>query len=383
VSVIDEQSLARITQAPVAWESWRHRNVGPNDPSRILFTSGTSGLSKAVEISHAYEVYTGERHLALLDIKPSDRWLYVTPLFHIDAIYIFSILLHSGGALGLSPRFSARSFWADAEAMSATYLCYVGSILAILLKGSEAALPTSLRYAVGGGATGDQIAEFERHFGVRVLEAFAMTECIACTFNSFDDSRRGSVGRPVPGYEVAILDERGQPLAPGAVGEIAVRAEEPGALFTRYFGDEQATAQAKRGGWFHTGDLGLCDGDGYFHFRGRIKDAMRVRGENVSARELEAIVDDHPRVAASAAVAVPAELGEEDILLYVEPKPGATPSGEELFAFLAARAAKFMLPRYIRIVDRLPRTATEKIIKTGLSRTIDSETWVAAILPAR
>jgi crotonobetaine/carnitine-CoA ligase len=376
VKVIDEQSLARMTGTRIGWEKRPKVGIGPRDPSRILFTSGTSGLSKAVELSHAYEVYTGERHLELIDIGVSDRWLYVTPLFHIDAIYIFSILLHSGGALGLAPNFSASRFWSDVETTEASYLCYVGSILAILLKHKPPDKPTPLRLAVGGGATREDIARFEQMSGARVLESYALTEAIACTFNTIRDDRPGSVGRPVPGYEVAILGDAGEPLSSGIVGEIAVRASEPCALFTRYFGDEKSTAEAMRGGWFHTGDLGMRDADGYVYFRGRIKDAIRVRGENVSARELEAIAESHPGIAASAAIAVPAELGDDDILLYVEPKTGTGLKGEDLFTFLAARAAKFMLPRYIRFIASFPRTPTQKIRKSELRREIDGDTWM-------
>ena len=378
VQIIDERALARMTRSPVPWEDRPRRRPQPRDAARILFTSGTSGRSKAVEISHAYEVYAGERHVALLDLGVADRWLYVTPLFHIDAIYIFSILLHTGGALALSPRFSASRFWLEVEAAGATYLCYLGSILAILLKDEGEARPTPLRYAVGGGATREQIEEFERRFGVCVLEAYAMTECICCTFSTVRDRRPGSTGRPIGGYDVRILDESGSPLPPGSAGEIAVRAEEPCAMFTRYFGDEAATAEAWRGGWFHTGDLGACDGEGYFYFRGRIKDAIRVRGENVSAAELEAIADSHPQVEASAAVAVAAELGEDDILLYVETRNGAALTGEELFAFLESRAAKFMLPRYIKFVTELPAhcDAQGPESRISIEQSIAATVWV-------
>jgi crotonobetaine/carnitine-CoA ligase len=372
--VIDESTLNRITATRVAWQKRPPLAPGPRDPCRILFSSGTTGASKAVELSHAYEVYTGERHLGLIDIEPSDRWLYVTPMFHIDALYIFSILLHTGAALALAPDFSASRFWEDAERSRASYLCYVGAILAILLKGEGPKRRTSLRLAIGGGAAPEQIALFERRFGIEVIESYAMTECIACTFSALAQRRAGSIGQAVPGYDVAVLDGHGARVPPGAIGEIAVQAEEECALFTRYVGDPLATQHAMRGGWFHTGDLGTADADGYLYFRGRMKDAIRVTGENVSAQELEAIADSHPAVAASAAVPVPAVLGEDDILLYVEPKPGAEISGEELFAFLAARAAKFMVPRYIRFMDKLPRTATERVQKSKLARLVDDQT---------
>jgi carnitine-CoA ligase len=375
VPVIGERELTEMAATLRPWADRPATTAGPCDPCRILFTSGTSGRSKAVELSHAYEVHAGQRHLRLLDIGPDDIWLYVTPMFHIDAVYLFSILLHCGGALALAERFSASRFWAEVDRTKATYLCYVGSILPILLKTSLARRRSSLRFAVGGGATQDQIEEFERRFGATVLEAFAMTECIACLFSTADARRPGSVGRPVDGYDIAILGPDGQPLPANSVGEIAVRSHEPCGIFTGYFGDPAATAEAMRGDWFHTGDLGSRDGDGYFYYRGRLKDAIRVAGENLSAAELEAAAQSHPEVAGAAAVAVPAAFGEDDILLYVELKVGAEFGEQALLEFLQERVAPFMVPRYIRVIDRLPRTATEKVQKSALPREIDGQTY--------
>jgi crotonobetaine/carnitine-CoA ligase len=375
VTLIFERELLEMASARLPWNGRPTPTAGPTETCRILFTSGTSGMSKAVELSHAYEVYTGQRHLDLIDIGDSDRWLYMTPMFHIDAIYIFSILLHVGGALALSESFSASHFWEEVDRTRATYLCYVGSILPILLKTSPERRSSSLRFAVGGGATQDQIDAFERRFGITVLEAFAMTECIACLFSTATARCAGSVGRPIDGYEVAILDRNGGPLPADQIGEIAVRSREPCGIFSGYFGDSVATAEAMRGGWFHTGDLGCRGTDGYFFYRGRMKDAIRVGGENVSAAELEAIAQTHPAVAAAAAISVPADLGEDDILICVERKEGAEIGASALLDYLRERVVPFMLPRYIRILDRLPRTATEKVQKSALSRTIDENTF--------
>lgn len=370
-----EDQLKEMTSRPRNWEQRRHIELQPSDPARIVFTSGTTGRSKAVEFSHAYEVHTGERHVDLIGIGPRDRWLYVTPMFHIDAIYISSILFHTGGALLLAPKFSVSRFWRDAEDSSATYLSHLGATLGLLLKGDDPPPGCTLKVAVGGGASTVQIEEVERRFNIHVLEAFAMTECIACTINRFGQRRAGSAGRAIDGYEIAVVDGHDRILPHGDTGEIVVRSAEPSGLFTRYIGDPAATSHAMRGGWFHTGDLGLLDEEGYLTYRGRLKDAIRVKGENVSAMELEAIVELHPAVARSAAVGVASDIGDEEILLYVE-STGVGPKPEKLRAFIAERAAAFLLPRYISVVERLPLTATGKVDKSELSREPSETTWV-------
>ncbi|HKQ95559.1 MAG TPA: AMP-binding protein, partial [Aestuariivirgaceae bacterium] len=321
--ICGEAELGDIVASRRRWETRPAVAIDPGDCCRILFTSGTGGRSKAVELSHAYEVFTGQRHMGLIPIGRGDRMLFVTPLFHIDAVYIVSLLLHTGATLALAPGFSLSRFWDDVRRTAASHLSYVGSIIAILLKGEGPLNTHTLRIGTGGGARPDDAREFETRFGVEILESYAMTECIACTFNPRAERRPGSIGRAVPGYEVAIHGPGGEAAPTGEAGEIVVRSGEPFGLFTRYVGDPDATLAAMRGGWFHTGDLGSMDADGYFTYRGRLKDSIRVRGENVSALELEAIVDSHPEIQASAAVAVPSEIGDDDILLYVEPKPGA------------------------------------------------------------
>ena len=304
-----------------------------------------------------------------------DRWLYVTPLCHIDAISTTSVMLHTGGAFVVAPNFSVPRFWRDVERSGATYLCYLGSLLALLMKGSDAPAGSTLRVAVGGGASKDLIEAVEARFGFTVLEDFAMTECIACTLNREHDRRLGSVGRPAEGYDIAIADEAGVTLPADTAGEIVIRAHETCGLFTRYFGDPEATFHAMRGGWFHTGDLGRFDADGYMYYLGRMKDVIRRRGENISVLELEAAAGTHPDVSSCAAVGVPSELGEEEILLYVEVSAGATVDPAELCAHLETRVAPFMVPRYIRTIDALPRTQTQKVAKSDLPREIDAKTW--------
>jgi crotonobetaine/carnitine-CoA ligase len=380
--LVSGKTRSALLASETPWNERPRVEIDPASASRLLFTSGTSGRSKAVELSHAYEVYTGERHVDLLSIARDDRWLYVTPMFHIDAVYIMSILLHTGGSFAWTEKFSASRFWSDAANSQSTYLCYVGAILPILLKHGATAQPHKLRYCVGGGATAKQIAEFEDRFRIEVLEAYAMTESIACTFSTSASKKAGCAGKPIPGYEVAIADDQGNHLPPNAAGEILVRCREPYGVFSGYFEDSEATSSAMHNGWFHTGDLGSLDEDGFLTFRGRLKDAIRVKGENVSAQELEAIAESHPDVETAAAVAVPSELAEDEILLYVEPKQGRELLPESLFDYIRASAARFMWPKYIRLALTLPRTETRKVKKQELSRNIAVGVWEAPAVTA-
>jgi crotonobetaine/carnitine-CoA ligase len=366
---IGSDELRAMTSQPIAWANRPEVDIRSSDPCRIVFTSGTTGRSKGVELSHAYEVHTGERHNGLLGIGPGDRWLYATPMFHIDAIYIASIVFHTGAAMVVAPNFSVSRFWQDVEASGATYFSHLGATIGLLLKGNDPPATSSLRLAVGGGASIAQIEQAERRFNIRILEAFAMTECIACTINRHDERRMGSAGRAIDGYEVAIIDAHEAMVASGKVGEIVVRTGDPGGLFSGYVDDAEATAQAMRGGWFHTGDLGVLDDDGYLTYRGRLKDAIRVKGENISAMELESIAELHPAVTRAAAVGLAADIGDEDILLFVE-CGRADVDPETLRSFIKERAAPFLIPRFINVVDRLPLTATGKVDKTGLPRAL-------------
>ena len=202
-----------------------------------------------------------------------------------------------------------------------------------------------------------------------------MTECIACTLNSLENPKIGSQGKPLAGYQVAILDEYDRRVRTGERGEIAIRNDEPFALMSGYLGNPRGTLERFRNLWFHTGDLGSMDDEGWLYFHGRLKDALRVKGENISAEELQNIADGHESIVSTAAVGVPSEMGDEEILLYVQPKPGQSIDPQSLCEFIAERAASFMVPRYIRFIETLPRSVSEKVSKTTLARQPDDQTW--------
>jgi crotonobetaine/carnitine-CoA ligase len=371
--------VGREIQALCAQHSpWSERpqvDILPSDPCRILFTSGTSGVSKAAVLSHAYEVYVGKAYADSDTLRGDDKFLYTTRLFHADAQFLISTLLHIGASFILMTHFSASQFWPLALRYGATSFLFVGTILAILIKGEKPPAGHKMRLAFGGGCPGPIWERWSEHTAIPVVEAFAMTECIACTLNTLKNPKIGSQGKPLAGYQVAVVDQFDRKLASGERGEIVIRSEEPFALMSGYLNNPQATLERYRNLWFHTGDMGSMDEEGWLYFHGRLKDALRVKGENVSAEELQNIADDHESIVSTAAVGVASEMGDEEILLYVQLKSGHTIDPQQLCEFIAERAVAFMVPRYVRLVESLPRSVSEKVSKTTLSRQPDEKTW--------
>jgi crotonobetaine/carnitine-CoA ligase len=211
--------------------------------------------------------------------------------------------------------------------------------------------------------------ECEERFGVLLLDGYGLTETTpGNTYNPYEAARRGSSGKPAPYIELRVVGPDGESLRPGEPGEILVRATEPDVLMGGYYKDPEATQQALRGGWFHTGDRGYLDEDGYLYFIDRLKDVIRRRGENISPVEIEQAALAHPDVAEAAAVGVPSDLpgGEDDVALFVLPRPGAVLDAQAIVRVCEERLAPFMVPRYVGILDEFPRTETQRVQKFAL-----------------
>jgi crotonobetaine/carnitine-CoA ligase len=219
--------------------------------------------------------------------------------------------------------------------------------------------------------------EFESRFGLRLVELYGSTDAGVPVYERLDQPRRpGSCGKPIAAYDVRLFDANDCEVEPGSVGEIVVRPNEPGLIAGGYFGMPEETLASWRNLWFHTGDLARADQDGYLYFVGRLKDAIRRRGENVSAFEVEEVVKAHPDVLDAAAYGVPSELTEDDVMVAVVPRPGRTVVCEDLIAFCTDKMAAYMVPRYVDLVDDLPRTPTEKVEKQSLvARGVTATTW--------
>ncbi|MEU2684285.1 AMP-binding protein [Streptomyces hygroscopicus] len=341
-------------------------DVRPDDLASILYTSGTTGLPKGVMNCHnSFAVAANEFTRRYVRVRRDDILYTSLPLFHANAQSLTTVgSLVSGRPMVLAPRFSASGFFDDIRAHRATVFNYIGAMLTILAKQPERPedARNPLRLAIGGAAPKELWRRFERRFGLKILEIYGLTESATfCLANPPDDIRPGTIGKPTSWSEVKIVGPDGTTRPDGTPGEIAVRSRRPATMFLGYYKNEEATREAVHDGWFRTGDRGRREPSGYVVFLDRLKDSIRRRGENISSFEIERTVNAHPLVSESAVVGVPSELGEEDVLVVVVPREGFDCA--ELVEFCRQRMAGFMVPRYVRIVERLPKTATQRVEK--------------------
>lgn len=365
--------LAELYQAPC-----EPADVAPADLACLLFTSGTTGRSKACMLPHRYFVVQAQ--IALRDLGWSaDDVLYCPfPLFHIDCT-VFTVMpaLLSGATAAVGRRFSASGFWDEVRAVDATVIEFMGATLTILAKAEPRSDDRDHRVRQAWGVPVPEWAEaFEARFGVELREVYGSTEAGIPVTERFDAQRvPGSCGRVVPEFELRIADESGRAQPAGSVGEILIRPREPASMFSGYFGMPEETAACWRNGWFHSGDLARIV-DGNVFFSGRSKDAIRRRGENISAMEIEEAVELHPDIVLCAAIGVPSELSEEDVKICVQLRPDAELSEPAIIAHCEQKLGRFQVPRYVEIVSALPRTPTGKIAKESLRHTpLTESTW--------
>lgn len=337
------------------------------DPMSIIYTSGTTGLPKGVLNCHEAFLASGRHMARALDITVADRIMVFLPLFHTNPqMYAVMSALEVGCALVIRPRFSVTHFFDDARRFGATVFTYVGTVLAMLMaRRSEPELDHPLTRCVGGGCPQEVWRAVETRFGIKPFELYGMTEVGGwVTGNTTAAYRFGSCGRARPDVEVAVVDARDAPLPPGTPGEIVVRPKAPFTLLLGYWANPAASWEASRNLWFHTGDAGLMDEDGYLYFLGRLKEIIRRGGENISPFEIETALLNHGEIDDAAVVAVPDPIfGEEIKAVIVARRPFAA---AEVRAFLKGRVADFMLPRYVQFVGAIPRTETQKIQRRQL-----------------
>lgn len=344
-----------------------------SDCFAICYTSGTTGAPKGVQLTHAMLRFAGEGAQLVSAARDGDVLFLWEPLAHIGGMQLLVLPLIRRVTLAMVERFSASRFWQQVVETGATHMHYLGGILQILLKQAPGPLDRGhgVRIAWGGGCAAEAWRPFEDRFGVEIRECYGMTEASSITTYN-DTCTVGAVGKPVPWLAVELRDGEGRPLhKAGERGEIVVRAHRQAALFAGYFRNPTASARALRDGALHTGDLGSFDAEGNLKFLGRMTDSVRCKGENVSAWEVERVAGTHPAVEDCAMIGVVAEVGEQDIKLFVQPRSGEELSEADLSAWLGARLAPYQNPRYIAIVPSFERTPSQRIMKHRLSRGLD------------
>lgn len=337
------------------------------DPMNIIYTSGTTGLPKGVVLSHTSYVNTGGYFGRHLGLRADDVLHTCLPLFHCNAQQCsFMVGLQLGARVVIDGKFSLSGFWPSIHAAGATVSNPLGAMLALLSKQEPTELERDnpLRYMVAAPVPETLHKPLEERFGLRIVEGYGLTETgtMAC-INPPDDRRSGTIGKPLEHNELRVVDADDNDLPDGEKGELITRSRIPGAFMTGYFDEPDKTAEAMRGGWFHTGDAVYRREDGYFVFVDRIKDTIRRRGENISSFLVEKAVVDHPDVLEVAAIGVASELSEQDVMVVVVRRPGSQLTAEELVAESDPRLSDFMRPRYVRFVESLPRTETGRVHK--------------------
>ncbi len=360
ISVVSMQSEPDFISLVSALDPHELVSLSPDCPLSILYTSGTTGQPKGVVIPAASYKAIGEKIVEAIGITSVDRILTFLPLHHANPqMYSVMSALTVGCSIALAPRFSASRFLEQARHYQATGFTYVGTVLSILAKEITQSVPGTLRWCVGGGAPRPVWEDLAPRLGVQIHELYGMTETGGMvTMNTREDYRFGSVGKSRDDFDVMLFDDNDNQLASG-VGEIVVRPRKPFVMTTGYYEKPTETAAATSNLWFHTGDLGRFDSEGFLFFEGRKKELIRKAGEMISPVTIELAALKHPAVADCAAVGVPDLILEEEIKLVVVQRSPI--EAQTIVNFLAQTLPRHMLPRYVQFATEIPKTPTQKV----------------------
>jgi len=353
--------------------------VEPWDPLSIIYTSGTTGLSKGAVAPHKFWIVCAEKMLTYREGGKKDIFLTFMPLYHFNAQCLTTVTtLVAEAQMVLLERFSASRFWNEVRHYGATQFNYLGGVIPFLVKQPEKPndLDNPARIALGGGCPQAVLEVAEKRFGIKCLEGFGMTEIGIPIQVRANKRKPGSCGQVMDIYELKLFNDYDEEVPIGEIGEIVFRPREPFVMMQGYYNMPDKTTEAFRNLWFHTGDLAKKDKDGYYYFVDRKKDALRRRGENISSFEVERVVNFHPSVLESAAVAVPSEVGEDEVKICVVLKPDSTITPEELIRYCNDRMPYFAVPRYVEFMESLPKTPTDRVEKYKLKQAgITVHTW--------
>ncbi|MBW1738552.1 MAG: ATP-dependent acyl-CoA ligase [Deltaproteobacteria bacterium] len=354
--------------------------VDPQNPMSILYTSGTTGPSKGAVLSHHYYYYNAISAIHWMRHCSDDILYSCLPFFHANAsITSIYTALMAGATFSMGKRFSLTTFMDEIARYKATHTNVMGSILVLLMK--QKPKPDDANNTlkvVNSVPLIPESLEFEKRFGVKLIGMYGATETCICIVSPFDEETRPeSCGKALPQYDCRIFDDNDMECPAGEKGEIVVRGRLPFIQMEGYYNMPEETLASFRNLWYHTGDYGIKDKEGYFYFVDRKKDAIRRRGENISSYEVEDVVNSHPAVLESAAVAIKdKEMTEDEVKICVILKKGWKLSHEGLISYCKDRMAYYMVPRYVEFMDDFPKTPNQKIEKYKLrDRGLTKDTW--------
>jgi len=362
--------FGQLLKAPLSGQPFAERH--PDDTAVIMYTSGTTGRPKGAELTHLQLYMNADIPGRLFDVQPDDIVITVLPLFHVFGLSsIVNVCVRFGCTMSLIPRFDAAAVLAAIERDRATIFEGVPAMFVALLACPELDSfdVSSLRIAISGGASipAPVLDAFEKRFGVVILEGYGLTETASTTtFNvSATDRRAYSVGKPIWGTQTEVWDGEGKRLPPGAgnVGEVVTRGLH---VMKGYLNKPEDTASVFTGDWFHTGDLGYFDEDGYLYIVGRSKELIIRGGYNVYPAEIEDVLHEHPAVAEAAVIGVPDDRLGEEVMAVLTLRPGAVLTAHEAITFCRGRIAAYKYPRVVEFRDVLPKNALGKILKDQL-----------------
>ncbi|MBY4403007.1 ATP-dependent acyl-CoA ligase [Rhodococcoides fascians] len=342
--------------------------VSPGETAALLYTSGTTGVSKGVCCPHAQFYWWGITVTEQLGITEKDTLFTVLPLFHTNALNAFLQTLVAGATIVVGRRFSASRFWSQVTDSGATVTYLLGAMINILWSREidPAERAHTVRCALSPATPAALAEPFFDRFGVRLVDGFGSTETNSVLTSAPDLPRPGYIGQVQPDFEAIVVDEHDCPLPDDTPGELLLRSRVPYAFATGYYGMPDKTTEAWRNLWFHTGDRVVREPDGWFRFVDRMKDVIRRRGENISSFEVEQIIGSHPAVETVAAYPVPSEMAEDEVMVSIVLKAGVSLTPSEIVEHCRSRLAKFAVPRFVDIVDALPTTENGKIRKVDL-----------------